>query len=215
MILAGKQFWLGPARGGQVVRFWADPDLIHLFVGGTRVKTVRSHLTTADLTRLVVQGAVTGGSSPLPPVQPGDAVEVERVVSKDGNISLAGQVVLAAEILGGRRVGIRIARPAAVLRPGQPRAAADPTQPAHPRPGSPAPRKPTRRPTTEAIPGAGPGAATGLEHRSDHGLWPEGRIGTSPSAPDADRARLRDHPRGRARRRRNPGRAPHHHPARP
>ena len=24
MILAGKQFWLGPIRSGQVVRFWAD-----------------------------------------------------------------------------------------------------------------------------------------------------------------------------------------------
>jgi hypothetical protein len=35
-------------------------------------------------------------------------VEVERVVSKDGNISLAANVVLAAEILGGQRVGIRI-----------------------------------------------------------------------------------------------------------
>jgi transposase InsO family protein len=108
MWLAGKQFWLGSARAGQVVRFWADPDLIHLFIGGTRVKTVRSHLTTADLARLVAQGAVNGGPSPLPPVQPGDAVEVERVVSKDGNISLAGHVLLAAEILGGRRVGIRI-----------------------------------------------------------------------------------------------------------
>ena len=108
MWLAGKQFWLGPARAGQVVRFWAEPDLIHLFIGGTRVKTVRSHLSVTDLARLAAQGAVNAGPSPLPPVQPGDAVEVERVVSKDGNISLAGQVLLAAEILGGRRVGIRI-----------------------------------------------------------------------------------------------------------
>ena len=73
-----------------MVRFWADCDLIHLFIGGTRVKTVRSHLTVTDLARLVAQGAVNAGPSPLPPVQPGDAVEVERVVSKDGNISLAG-----------------------------------------------------------------------------------------------------------------------------
>ena len=108
MWLAGKQFWLGPARTGQVVRFWASVDLIHLFIGGTRVKTVRSHLSVTDLARLAAQGAVNAGPSPLPPVQPGDAVEVERVVSKDGNISLAGQVLLAAEILGGRRVGIRI-----------------------------------------------------------------------------------------------------------
>ena len=108
MLLAGKQFWLGPARAGQIVRFWADPDLVHLFIGGTRVKTVRSHLTVADLARLVAQGAVNAGPSPLPPVEQGDAVEVERVVSKDGLVTLGGHMLLAAEILGGRRVGIRI-----------------------------------------------------------------------------------------------------------
>ena len=108
MWLAGKQFWLGPVRSGQVVRFWTGVDLIHLFIAGTRVKTVRSHLTVTDLALLVAQGAQNAGPSPPPPVQAGDAVEVERVVSKDGNIALAGKVVLAAEILGGRRVGIRI-----------------------------------------------------------------------------------------------------------
>ncbi len=82
--VAGRQFWLGPARSGQVVRFWADVDLIHLFIGGTRVKTVRSHLTVTDLARLVAEGAVNAGPSPLPPVEPGDAVEVERVVSRGG-----------------------------------------------------------------------------------------------------------------------------------
>ena len=108
MALAGKQFWLGPARSGQVVRFWVSVDLIHLFIGGTRVKTVRSHLSTSDLARLVADGAVNAGPSPLPPLEEGAAVEVERVVSKDGLVSLGGQVVLAAEILGGRQVGIRI-----------------------------------------------------------------------------------------------------------
>jgi hypothetical protein len=34
MVLAGRQIWLGPARAGQVVRFWADCDLIHLLIGG-------------------------------------------------------------------------------------------------------------------------------------------------------------------------------------
>jgi len=108
MQLAGKQFWLGPARSGQVVRFWADVDLIHLLIAGTRVKTVRSHLTVTDLARLVADGAVNAGPSPLPPIEPGDAVEVERVVSRGGTVVLGGQVLLAAEILGGRRVGIRI-----------------------------------------------------------------------------------------------------------
>jgi Integrase core domain len=108
MWLAGKQFWLGPARAGQLVRFWASVDLIHLFIGGTRVKTVRSHLSVTDLAQLVAQGAVNAGPSPLPPVTEGDAVEVERVVSKDGLVTLGGRMLLAAEILGGRKVGIRI-----------------------------------------------------------------------------------------------------------
>jgi hypothetical protein len=108
MALAGKQFWLGPARSGQVVRFWASVDLIHLFIGGTRVKTVRSHLSVTDLAQLIAHGAVSAGPSPLPPVQPGDAVEVERVVNKGGLVSLGGRTLLAAEILAGRRVGIRI-----------------------------------------------------------------------------------------------------------
>ena len=46
--------------------------------------------------------------SPLPPLAPDGAVEVERVVSRGGTVSRGGQVLLAAEILGGRQVGIRI-----------------------------------------------------------------------------------------------------------
>ncbi len=108
MVLAGKQFWLGPARSGQVVRFWASVDVIHLFIGGTRVKTVRSHLSVNDLARLVAGGAVNAGPSPLPAAEEGIAVEVERVVTKDGLVSLGGRSILAAEILAGRQVGIRL-----------------------------------------------------------------------------------------------------------
>jgi transposase InsO family protein len=106
--VAGKQFWLGPARSGLTVAFWADCDLIHLLIAGARIKTVRSHLSVADLAQLVAQGAVPAGPSPLPPIEDGDAVEVERCVSRLGLVSLAGHQILAAEILGGRRVGIRI-----------------------------------------------------------------------------------------------------------
>jgi transposase InsO family protein len=106
--LAGKQFWLGPARAGQLVRFWVSVDLIHLSVGGTKIKSVRSHLTVNDLNKLAADGAVNAGPSPLPPVEHGAAVEVDRVVSRGGTIALGGKVLLAAEILAGRQVGIRI-----------------------------------------------------------------------------------------------------------
>ena len=108
MQLAGKQFWLGPSRAGQVVRFWASVDLIHLLIGGVKIKTVRSHLTVNDLARLVVQGAANAGPAPLPPIEHGAAVEVDRVVSRGGTVCLGGRILLAAEILAGRQVGIRI-----------------------------------------------------------------------------------------------------------
>jgi transposase InsO family protein len=108
MIVCQRQFWMGPHRAGMVARIWADCDLIHVLVGGIRIKTVRSHLSMADLARLIAQGAVPAGPSPLPPIQDGDAVEVERCVSRPGLVSLAGRQLLAAEVLGGRRVGIRI-----------------------------------------------------------------------------------------------------------
>jgi transposase InsO family protein len=108
MQLAGKQFWLGPHRSGQIVRFWASVDMIHLLIGGAKVKTVRSHLTVNDLARLITEGAVNAGPSPLPPIDEGTAVEVDRAISSGGLTSLGGKVILAAEILAGRRVGIRI-----------------------------------------------------------------------------------------------------------
>jgi hypothetical protein len=106
--VAGKQFWLGPQRAGQTLRFWADVNLIHLLVAGARIKTVRSHLTVNDLARLVADGATNAGPSPLPQIEGSDAIEVERIVARGGTVALAGRVLVAAEILGGRRVGIRI-----------------------------------------------------------------------------------------------------------
>src|SRR5262249_57400133 len=108
MEAAGRQFWLGPRRSGQVITFWADTDVIHLTAGGLRVKSVRSHLSVAGLAKLAATGARPAGPPPLPEAQPGAAIEVERVVSKDGQVHLAGRYVIAAEILGGRRVGVRI-----------------------------------------------------------------------------------------------------------
>lgn len=99
----------GPSSAGQVVHFWAGVDLIHVMVGGARIKTVRSHLSVTDLARLVAEGAVPAtGDAPLPPIEDGTAVEVERCVSRLGLVSLGNRQLLAAEILGGRRVGIRI-----------------------------------------------------------------------------------------------------------
>jgi hypothetical protein len=108
MWVAGRQLWLGPARAGIVVRFWADTQLIHLSAGGARIKTVRSHLSVNDLAKLSAAGAVPAGPSPLPPAEDGHAIEVERPVSRGGLVCLGSHRLLAAEILGGQLVGIRI-----------------------------------------------------------------------------------------------------------
>jgi hypothetical protein len=106
--VAGKQFWLGPARSGVTVTFWADTDVIHLLIGGARVKTVRSHLSVNDIAALARTGGREAGPPPLPATPFAGAVEVDRTVANTGIVSLGQHLVLAAEILAGRRVGIRV-----------------------------------------------------------------------------------------------------------
>lgn len=101
--------WVARYLTDQLVRFWIDCDMIHLSIGGTRVKTVRSHLSVNDLAILVAHGALPAGPPPLPSsLEPESVVEVERAVARGGTVALGGHVVLATEILGGRQVGIRI-----------------------------------------------------------------------------------------------------------
>lgn len=108
LAVRGKQFWLGPTRAGVTVTFWADHDLIHLSIAGARVKTVRSHLTTNDLAALAATGGRPAGPPPLPAPEAGTALEIDRTVCRGGIISLGNRQLLAAEILAGRRVSIRI-----------------------------------------------------------------------------------------------------------
>jgi transposase InsO family protein len=114
MSLCGSQFWLGPARAGQSVRFWVDCEWVHLSVAGVRVKSLRSRFTVSDLARLRAQGAVPAGPAPVAS-RPGPGsragrtvVEVERTVARSGTICLGSHVLVAAEILAGRRVGVYI-----------------------------------------------------------------------------------------------------------
>ncbi len=114
--VARRQFWLGPARAGQTVRFWASVDVIHISIAGARVKSLRSHWSAADLAQLQRDGATAAGPPPLPVVERenGGAIEVDRTVNNTGLVGLGGRQLLAAEILRGRRVSIRI-EPATLL----------------------------------------------------------------------------------------------------
>jgi hypothetical protein len=84
LAVASKQFWLGPARAGATVTFWADHDMIHLSIAGARVKTIRSHLSATDLATLAATGARPAGPSPLPPGQPGAARQQRCVPDQTG-----------------------------------------------------------------------------------------------------------------------------------
>ena len=159
----GKQFWLGPARAGVTVTFWADHDVIHLLAGGARLKTVRSHLSTADLARLAATGGRPAGPPPLPaPEADGTAIEVDRVVNATGSVGLAGRQVLAAEILAGRRVTVRIdATTLTFFDPDTRELLRTRPNPLHLRPGRPAPRSPPRRATTPTQPSNPSGCSAG------------------------------------------------------
>jgi transposase InsO family protein len=108
LMVARRQFWLGPHRAGVTITFWADTEVIHLMTAGSRIKSVRSHLAHSDLARLAATGGRAAGPPPLPSAEPGSALEVERVASSIGHISLGGRQLLAAEVLAGRLLGIRI-----------------------------------------------------------------------------------------------------------
>jgi transposase InsO family protein len=210
----GRQFWLGPDRAGQTVRVWASVDVIHLTINGARVKSLRSHLSVADLVQLAKEGAVGAGPPPLPPPEDGAAIEVDRAVNKGGIVSLAGRQVLAAEILGGRSVIIRIEPQTLMFVDPQTR------ELLRVRP-NPLTREQTLRlqgarpagPATPATDRTRHRSAPRQRHRRDHRLPPAHRARARPRRPHRPRPRLRAHARDRARRR-NPHDPPHHHPAR-
>jgi transposase InsO family protein len=107
MAVCNRQFWFGRPRAGLTVTFWASVDVLHVTSGGHRIKTLRSHLSMLDLAALVAKGARPAGPPPIP-VEPGTAVEVERLVRRNGTISLGDHQVSVGEINAGRQVGIRI-----------------------------------------------------------------------------------------------------------
>jgi hypothetical protein len=112
MTVGPQQFWLGTSRTGQIVRFWIDTTTVHLSIGGWRIKTVPSRLSTVDLARLRQHGARPAGPPPAGNA-PGaraatSCVEVQRLVNTAGIITLGNQVIQVGSPLAGQRARIRI-----------------------------------------------------------------------------------------------------------
>ena len=112
LTVAGQQFWLGPDRAGSTVTLWADSTVVHLLVHGVRLKTVPSRLSIAQLRQLLTDGGRPAGPPPVPTgdPQPGAAVEVDRLVSANGLIGLAGRRYPIGSQFAGRRLTIRLDR---------------------------------------------------------------------------------------------------------
>jgi len=111
LAVRGKQFWLGPLQAGQLVTFWADTHAIHLSLAGVRIRSVRSHLSVADLAVLTRLGARPAGPSPLPSEGldgPPLALELERTLGSAGFVSVGSHRIAVSERRAGMRVGIRI-----------------------------------------------------------------------------------------------------------
>ena len=108
--VCGQQFWLGPDRAGTTVAFWANTTVVHLLTNGVRLKTVPSRLTVADLQRLLADGGRPAALPPIPVGEPGDPIEVDRLVNACGQISLAGRQHPIGYHFPGRRVTVRLDR---------------------------------------------------------------------------------------------------------
>ncbi|MET8122441.1 hypothetical protein [Micromonospora sp. NPDC005189] len=107
-----QQFWLSPTRSGLPVTLWADTTVVHLLIGGVRLKTVPSRLTPAHLRQLLADDGLPAGPPPITTsaVQAGAPIEVERLVNATGLISLAGRQHPVGYHFAGRRVTVRLDR---------------------------------------------------------------------------------------------------------
>jgi transposase InsO family protein len=110
--LGGQQFWLGPVHAGRTITVWADTTVVHLLLDGIRLKTVPSRLTVAYLRQLLTEGGRSAGPPPIPaaPAQPGGPIDVDRTVTGNGLIALAGRQHPIGYHLAGRRVTARLDR---------------------------------------------------------------------------------------------------------
>jgi transposase InsO family protein len=109
--IGGQQVWLGPDRAGLAITAWISTAHLHVFtLGGGRIKTVASRLTAKDLAGLLASGRARVAETPAVPEASGGhpAVEVDRLVSSIGIVSLAGHGLCIGAHLAGRRVTLRL-----------------------------------------------------------------------------------------------------------
>jgi transposase InsO family protein len=109
---------LHQSMAGRTVTVWADLRSIHVSCDGHVIRTVASRLRPEDLRYVAMRGATPAGPAPERPalrrangtavVEAGQAVEIDRSVSKDGVVTISGVSHLVGFAWAGRRVTLRL-----------------------------------------------------------------------------------------------------------
>jgi len=114
-LVGAQQIWVGKAFAGRVVTVWADLRTVHVLLDDDVLKTLPSHLASADLARLADRGARPGRAAPAAAALPREtppqtAIEVDRTATRDGIVALAGHEITLGPENRRRRVTLRIDR---------------------------------------------------------------------------------------------------------
>jgi hypothetical protein len=110
------------ARPGLLVRtvmIWVDDPSIHVSLDGHHIKTVSSRLHEEHLRYLLMRGGRPAGPAPAAPALPrtstdrtrlpeNNAIEVDRVIGRDGVIKFKGEQFPIGTSLAGQRVSVRL-----------------------------------------------------------------------------------------------------------
>lgn len=109
---------LHASMAGRTPTVWADLRSIHITCDGHVIRTLSSRLLPEDLAYLTMRGARPAGPAPSRPalrhvngiavVEPGQVVEIDRSVNKDGLVSIGGIDHLVGLAWAGRRVTLRL-----------------------------------------------------------------------------------------------------------
>ncbi len=118
-VAGGQELWLGPAYSGRTVMLWADDRSIHVSLDGHHIKTVSSRLHEEHLRYLLMRGGRPGGPAPAAPALPrtstgrtrlpeNTAIEVDRVIGRDGVVNFKSEQFPIGTSLAGQRVSVRL-----------------------------------------------------------------------------------------------------------
>jgi hypothetical protein len=92
----------------RAITFWADTTVVHLLTNGARLKTVPSRLTIAHLHRLITDGARPAGPPPIPRPEPGDPIEVDRLVNGTARSASPSRQHPVGYHFAGRRLTVQL-----------------------------------------------------------------------------------------------------------